>query len=210
MRVYGAVWGAVRMGQGVGSTITWLPSVVLASSSLSTAIAKVTSLALADGHLQEILDVDAGVGELTTELGRLTGLVRDPDLQCRALGELDAGTFQGGAGGGLIAGGEENGAVIASHHHAGQLKVDAALRADVSEVRKLARLVLQLDAEQVHRNLLPTGSPYVFGTTPGTRPREAGSPGMCRRATPAPLSLRVALPQPRNEAAGAQDVNLPR
>jgi hypothetical protein len=68
------------------------------------------------------------------------------------------GTFQGGADGGLIAGGEENDAVIAGHH-AGQLKVEAALRADVSEVSKLARLVLQLDAEQVHHNLLPTGKP---------------------------------------------------
>jgi hypothetical protein len=174
-RVHGAVWGALRMGLGVVSTDH------LAAERRPRLVELVDEdreddLALADGYLQETLDVDAGVGELTTELGRLTGLVRDLDLQCRALGELDAGTFQGGADGGLIAGGEENGAVIASHH-AGQLEVDAALRADVSEVRKLPRLVLQLDAEQVHRNLLPTGNPYVFGNYSGDQTTGSWKPG---------------------------------
>lgn len=79
IRVHGALWGAVRVGQGVVSTDDLVAErrprlVELVDSD------REDDLALADGCLQETLDVDAGVGELATDLGRLTGLVRNLDL----------------------------------------------------------------------------------------------------------------------------------
>ena len=77
--MHGAVWGAVRVGQCVVSTDDLVADrrprlVELVDGD------REDDLALADGHLQETRDVEAGVGELATELGRLTGLVRDLDL----------------------------------------------------------------------------------------------------------------------------------
>jgi hypothetical protein len=42
-------------------------------------------------------------------------------------------------------------------HHTGQLEVDAALGTDISQVSEFARLVLELDAVQVHGDLPSCG-----------------------------------------------------
>ncbi len=144
--------------------MTWSPSAVLASSSWSTAIAKTTSPWQIDTPTG--LDVHARVGELETKRGRLTGLVRDLDLKRWPLGELHARALQGGADRRLVAGGEQDGAMVSSRH-TGQLEVDAPLRTDVSEVRELARLVLQLDTKQVHRDLPFADDPHVLGSYSG-------------------------------------------
>src|SRR5215207_8107833 len=110
------------------------------------------ALTLADRHLQQALDVHSRIGERAAELGHFAGLVRALHQQGGPLGELDSGALQSRPQSGLVTGREQDGAMVPGHH-TGQLEVDAALGADISQASELARLVLELDAEQVHGDL---------------------------------------------------------
>ena len=110
-------------------------------------------------------------------------------LTSRALSELDPGSFQGGAHRGFVAGGEHDGAVVAGHHP-GQLQVDVALGADITQVGKLARLVLELDAEQVHGDLPSGGHTYASDATPVPRQRKGRERRLIQPSRAAPTVAR--------------------
>src|SRR5215204_2130937 len=115
------------------------------------------ALTLADRDLQQALDVHSSIRERAAELGHFTGLVRAFHQQGGTLGELDSRALQGRPRSGLVTGREQDGAMVPGHH-TGQLEVDAAFGADISQVSEFARLVLELDAEQVHDDLPSCGA----------------------------------------------------